>query len=937
MNKKLLIVFFALSSLVSMAQTISGKVYDEYLEPFPGANVKTSKQRTSTDIDGNFSLTAQETFPFTIEVSAIGYKTEIVEVTEANQELNIILKESISLDEVVISASRAPERIIESPVTIERLGLNDIKKNTALSFYDGLANLKEVDVNENSIGFKSVNTRGFSPFENTRFVQLIDGVDNSVPIFNFSVGNLAGISELDVESVEILPGAASALYGANAFNGILLAKSKNPFEYNGISTYVKSGITSQNAAGNNEFFDVGLRMAYAFTNKLAAKVNVTYFEGEDWHADDTQNTTGIGGVVKSGYRIAGDLGSDPNYDGVNVYGDEVSQDLERLVLGSNNPAINALAPLFQGGVDVSRTGYKEKELLDYKANSLKFNASLHYRPFGNEDLEIIWSSNYNRGDNNIYQGVNRYSLKDFFLQQHKLELIGKNYFVRGYYSENDAGNSFDTRFAAINLNERWKSSDQWYREYIGTYAAAFTGNIPGVPANNAQVAHLAARNQADTGRLVPGTPEYDAALSEVTSDAASGVKLFDKSAFYHADANYNFRDLIDWGEIQVGGSYRLFKLNSQGNIFTDSNSRISFDEFGFYTQLQKKFLDNRLKFTGSVRYDKSENFKGNFSPRVSLSYGLGENKDHVLRGSFQTGFRNPTTQDQYIGFFSGATHILGTAGENLDRYSVTVTNRGANAPSATSVLTGRDAISRSFSALSVASGAPVQANYGLVKPEKVKSFEAGYRGVFNLTDTNLLEIDLNGYYNDYEDFLTEKVAFVAHYGSFDANGVPNQDLVNAWNNRDLTRFSIKTNSNADVSSYGAGLGLKTKVFKKFDIGLAYNWARFTFDKSTDVEFKPGFNTPEHKVKFQFGNPSILKNLGFNINVRWQDKFIWESRFLDGIVDSRTILDAQINYSVPSLKSRFKLGGTNLTGKEYIVAPGSGLIGSMYYLSWTIND
>ena len=69
--------------------------------------------------------------------------------------------------------------------------------------------------------FQSVNTRGFATFANTRFVQLVDGMDNSTPALNFPIGNLVGMNEVDVQSVELLPGAASALYGANAFNGIL--------------------------------------------------------------------------------------------------------------------------------------------------------------------------------------------------------------------------------------------------------------------------------------------------------------------------------------------------------------------------------------------------------------------------------------------------------------------------------------------------------------------------------------------------------------------------------------------------------------------------------------------------------------------------------------------------------------------------------------------
>ncbi|CAA0210178.1 TonB-dependent receptor [Tenacibaculum maritimum] len=924
MIRKLSFVLFLLYNIVSYSQSISGRVYDEYLEPFPSATIRTNNQRAVSNADGSFSLEEKEELPFILTVTAIGYKTERIEVISFDQELNIILKENLALDEVVISASRAPERIIESPVTIERLGLSDISKNTSLSFYDGLANLKGVDMNENSIGLKSINTRGFSTFGNIRFIQLTDGIDISAPVFNFPV-DFARAPELDVESVEILPGAASALYGANAFNGILLSKSKSPFEYRGISTFFKSGTTSQNAAGTNPFYNVGVRMAHVFSKKLAIKGNFAYFKGTDWYANDEANTNGVGGSIIPGYRRINDLGSDPNYDGVNVYGDEVSQNLETLVLSSSDPNVKALAPIFKG-VRVSRTGYREGDLISYNSNNLKADASLYYRPWGNKKFEITWTSRFNRGNNNTYQGVNRFSLRGFFLEQHKLEFTGNNFFVRSYYSQGSSGDSFDTRFAAVNLNNVWKSNPIWYTEYIQSYASSFTGN-------NAAEAHLIARKKADTGRLIPGTNAFNTALDKITSEANSGVRVFDKTAFIHTDANYNLRDVIKWGEIQVGGSYRRFKLNSRGSIYTDKTSKISFDEFGLYSQLQKKFLDDRLKFTGSVRFDKSKNFDGNFSPRLSLSYGLGENKDHVLRASYQTGFRNPTTQDQYIGFFTGAIHVLGTANDNLNRYVIEVNNNDGTQ----ATITGEDAINNSFSDLSVKNSTPKKAGYNLVKPEGVTSFEAGYRGVFNITNANILEIDLNGYYNNYKNFLAEKVAWVGHYGQFDNNGNPDAALTRAWDNGDITPFLIKTNSAAKVSSYGMGLGLKTKFFKKLDVGVNYTWNRFTFDQSTDTEFKPGFNTPEHKVNVHFGNANLFKNFGVGVDIRWQDKFLWQSGFLDGFVDARTVLDAQVNYRVPSIKSRFKLGGTNLFGKEYVVAPGSALIGSIYYLSWTIND
>ena len=83
--------------------------------------------------------------------------------------------------------------------------------------------------------------RGFNSNGNVRVVQLIDGMDNQAPGLNFSVGNIVGISELDLQSVDLLPGAASALYGPNAINGIILMDSKSPFLFQGLSAQVKTG------------------------------------------------------------------------------------------------------------------------------------------------------------------------------------------------------------------------------------------------------------------------------------------------------------------------------------------------------------------------------------------------------------------------------------------------------------------------------------------------------------------------------------------------------------------------------------------------------------------------------------------------------------------------------------------------------------------------
>ncbi|QXP73260.1 TonB-dependent receptor [Tenacibaculum sp. AHE15PA] len=961
MMKKLLLVAFVLfGTMTIVAQTtITGKVNDASLgEGLPGANIKVLRKSvgTSTDFDGKFTMTVTDTPPFTIEVSSLGYQSKNVEITKNNQVVEVSLTENAtSLDEVVVSASRTPERIMESPVTVERMDARAIRNTSSPSFYDGLENLKGVDINSNSLTFKSVNTRGFATFANERFMQLVDGMDNSSPALNFALGNLLGMSELDVKTVELLPGASSALYGANAFNGIMFMTSKSPFNDQGISYVIKSGMTSQKAAGDNTFYDTSIRMAHVFSDKFAAKATLSYLKGEEWHATDYRDETDLTSL---------DHTTNPNYNGLNVYGDEVSQNMQsvgnKLVDAGVLPA--ALLPFLPANQSVSRTGYNDVDLMTNEAKSVKFGGSLHYRPWGNDRLEIIWNSKYGTG-NTIYQGQNRYNIQNFFMEQHKLEFKGKSFMVRGYMTKEDAGDSYDTRFAGININRAWKGDSQWFGEYVGAYAQAMAGLIPGVPAGSTNVAHSVARSQADMGRYEPGSSAFNSTFEKVKQDPslATGSKFQDQTKLYHVDANLNLQDYISWAEVQLGGSYRQYILNSGGTIFTDYDGTIDYDEFGLYTQVQKKFLeDDRLKVTASARYDKAQNFDGNVSPRLSLSYAVGEDKNHNFRASVQTGFRNPTTQDQYIGLDAGNGILLGTAPDNIDRYTSNPFDLGINPGltgyingttgsmiGSTGTLTGRMAYENSWTEASIgafqATGNPAdlkKSDVEFVKPEHVTAFEVGYRGV-----VNEIAIDLNVYYNKYKDFIAAENVVAPLYGNVNlsdqvdltplggAAGTP-ISLV-ALQNGDFKGVSLDSNSKEDVSSYGATIGLNTKVLNGFNLGLNYTYSKIDISESSD--FEAGFNTPEHKVKFQFGKTDLIENLGFNVNVRWQDEFLWESAFYDGMVDARTVVDAQISYRVPSIKSAFKVGAANIGGKEYFSAPGVGATGSQYFVSWTINN
>ena len=581
----------------------------------------------------------------------------------------------------------------------------------------------------------------------------------------------------------------------------------------------------------------------------------------------------------------------------------------------------------------------------YEAKSLKADMAFHYRPSGQPGkLEFIWNSRFGTGTT-LYQGANRYVLDDILIHQHKLEIKNKNWFIRGYYTGEDAGNSYDTKFTAWNINRKWRSDKDWFGDYALAYAVARSGALGAVfsPAD----AHNFARNLSDNEdsyaqlgqpnipkptRLLPGTSEFKQAFNEVINDPnfKTGGKFIDNTNLKHVEGNYNFRDLVDFAEIQIGGSLRRYSLHSQGTIFTDypDLDPINIDESAAYVQVSKKLMDNRLKLATSLRYDKQKNFDGNFSPRFSAVYSAGENKEHNFRLSFQTGFRNPTTQDLYIGLNLGPITLLGAAPDNMGRYSETITNK----TNTQVTITGEDAYTNSYTLTSVykfkKTGNPadlVVADVDRIKPEQVTTIEFGYRG--NLIKN--LSVDFAAYYNQYNDFGAgiRVLTLSSEVGTVDniANAYP------ALATESYKPFQLYTNAKSSVTSYGADIGLNYRV-GDYLVGLIYDYAKFDFTPAKGEEdFRPGFNTPEHRIKASLANDNLYKGFGFKVDYKYQTEYEWQSSFADDTVPARSILDAQINYNIKKYKTKIKLGGSNILGTEYLPAPGTGMVGSILYV------
>lgn len=857
---------------------------------------------TFTDSKGVFrlSLPSSTKFPVTLLFSSIGYGISEVSVAAAGQMADVNLKPSSTLgDEVVVSATRTPTRILESPVSIERVNTAAIRNAPAVDYFDIAANLKGVDVVASSLTFKTLTTRGFAGSGNTRFTQIVDGMDNQAPGLNFAVGSFVGVSELDVESMELLQGASSALYGPGGMNGTLLVNSKDPFKYQGFSFQMKNGVmhTDGRYRDPSPYYNWDMRWAHKISDRLAFKLTAGLIQAKDWLAADNRNVTRSGAFL--GSVIPGTRTTDPNYDGMSFYGDETTIDLN-LVLNGIAGQAPFLAPyistLTGSPNPVSRTGYSEREVTNPNTVNFKMGGSLNYKL--TNSIEAILSGFWGTG-NTVYTGSDRYSLLDLKMGQYKLELKHKNWYVRAYTTQEDAGQSYNTTITTRLFNEAWKPSPQWYTEYGQAYLNGLLGGLTSINAHNL------ARSVADVGRPAAGTARFQRLYDSVRARpiSAGGGLFIDRTNLYALDGQYNLSHLVNNKlDVLVGGNFRQFLLNSQGTLFADSAGKIPINEYGAYLQLAKGFADDRIKFTVSGRYDKNENFKGRFTPRATALVRIA--KDNHLRFSYQTAYRFPSTQQQFINLQAGGAILIGGVPQMKEFYNI------KNNPV--------------YSVAALGQGQLRVQDFTDFKPEAVTSYEVGYRGL--LAKSRLL-VDAYAYLGNYQDFITRVV--VAQ--SIMPTPSP-QDVLVASRRRIL---SIPLNSPTRVRTTGWGVSLEYRFNKGFFLNT-----NISSDELGNVQegFITYFNAPKFRGNASFGNAGMGKDkrFGFNFVYRWQSAFEYQSDLANGEVPAYQVLDAQISYKLPKARSVVRLGANNLLNQYYITALANPSIGGLYYASFGYN-
>lgn len=967
------LILFAFVS-ISTGQSVSGTVTDEKGNPLIGANVYVEDTfiGTTTNLDGEYFLETNLEFPFTLVVSYIGYDMKKIEVTNENFNVTLVEK-AFMANEVVVAASRIKESYLSAPVSVEKLDLLDIKRTPSVSFYDALDNLKEVEMKTGSFLYKSMNARGFGGTTNSNFIQLVDGANNA-PIASgqFAIGNMLGIPEIDIASVELLPGAASALYGPNAYSGIMFINSKTPFFYQGLTAEVKTGVTSEDEAGTNLYHDISFRYAKAF-DKFAFKTSFSSIKAHDWHAYDDS------------FVIDSDGNPHP-HNKVNLYGDEYGQlvDLDELF-----EIVNTVYPDGQDSIltdllptiPIFRTGYTEDELYDYNAENIKYSGSLQYKI--TDDLMASYIYRYAEGQT-LFQSLNKYILKGINGQYHQAEVKSSKFTLRFVNFAEDAGEAYDMLFTSFNINRAAKSDGAWFADYGAVYWGQFldpagsgssllfadsTFTVPLNPNNPSD-----ARQFADYGGYLPdgaidqfflggdgsatfgngydyiisltdptgyfgtkprfesGSDEFNEAMqSSIETPYSIGGSGFTSTSQYNdIEAMYDFSDQFGIVDLLVGGNYKMYRPETGGTIYSDTpeivseHGHIEVDEWGAYAQISKLLLEDRLKLQASYRADGHTNFDTHLSPRFSAVYSI--NDFQHLRMSYQEGFTNPTIQNQYLAINLGVQHNIGGAIDNIERLGLSHLYDGNEE----GVFGIRDTDGDGITYLEYDTD-----NDGIIdsiwfdgealnyiEPEYQKSFEMGFKGLI----TQDLYLDVNYYTGEY-----------TNPGAGYRVGDPNQIEYNEDGTvDDYYEYIIASNKEGIDRLHGGGVALTYNFSNGWRIGANTNYVDMNI--SLDEANEQQTDRPKFRHKFSISNPNVIDNLGFSLAGRYTDKFEYSSssNFGNGELGGHTIIDAQLTYSLTQFNTTVKLGINNLIGETYREAIGGVSIGQTMYLAMSFD-
>jgi outer membrane receptor protein involved in Fe transport len=467
-----------------------------------------------------------------------------------------------------------------------------------------------------------------------------------------------------------------------------------------------------------------------------------------------------------------------------------------------------------------------------------------------------------------------------------------------------------------------------------------------------------ARTVADAGQYLPGTKEFDDLKNTITSinnwdhasivsgaPASGGAWLKQMSRLYHVDAQWDLSKYVKIFDLLVGADARIYEVIPDGNNFVDFTrpveernqpladgsfgDNVYYKKYGAFAQATKLVLNDKLKLTGSLRFDHNLEFNPKLNPRVAAVYTVADN--HNFRASYQNGFRFPSLFEalsfvnngnvRRVGGLPFINEGLGYLDNSYTLASVNTFNASVN-ESVNNGSTVEDASNANRDLL-------VKSNLSTMRPERINAFEIGYKGLLS----NTLALDVDVYTSQYDGFLGQVEVSVPTSGVVGSNEAVNDML--ATNRSRQKRYRVFTNAKNTYQNYGAAIGLTNNFYKTFIASANLSYNNITKSSTADV-FVTAFNTPNWVTNISIGNRELTKRIGFNIVWRWQESFLWQSPLANGTVPAYNTLDAQVTFKIPTLLTTVKVGGTNILNQGFIQYAAGPTIGGLYYFTLTFD-
>lgn len=645
-----LFVFLSFSFTFVQAQNIiSGIITDEESTPLPSVNIVVAgtTEGTFTDFDGNFTLKTNQDFPFEIEISSVGFGLQKVTVSSADQEINVQLTVGQNLEEIIVSASRKPQKVQDAPASVSIISSRDIE-NASSSVVDPvriLQNIPGVTLQQQSANSLGIEMRAGSGLFGTSTFALLDYRYLVTPAAGTFLSYQTGISNLDIERVEVVRGSNSASFGPGVTSGVVHFLSKSAIDRPGTS--VEAYVGELNTTG------YGLRHAYSNEAKtFGYKINFNYRKGDDFTLDLVEDAAAIAGYAKTIYLPS--IGPDGK--------------------------INASTPgkILLGPSDTDPDG--DGNPLTDNFTNYSANAHLEFRP--SDDSEYVLAAGFANGGGLFFSDLGPgYTQGNDYWYQARMQRGGL--FAQAYHNYNDGGSleapTFVYGTGLSQIAERSNTEVQiQYSFDLGSSEFLIGGDYRNVVSNSKN--SLYGSNEENdpysiTGFYIQGETPLSNKLSLTYAGRIDKTNFYDESAFaprvalvYKASPKHTFRasynranegvtalqQYIDFPLLKVNGAY-----GSPGGIQAWLSGQANDQVFDSSSLIEVAGTQGAGPGGGPIRVPQN-------TPGVPLSIVYGASvANGVLTGLEAAFATNPLLapvapfKDALMGFFRGDQPALG--------------------------------------------------------------------------------------------------------------------------------------------------------------------------------------------------------------------------------------------------------------------------------------